>query len=116
MPTKFVNGEATQGENIADLGGVVMGYEAFKKTPQYKINQKIAKLSPDQRYFLAYGYAWMVNIKKESLAQQMMTDVHAPAKFRINGPLSNIPEFYKTFNIKEGSKMRLPENERVVIW
>ena len=61
LPTKFVNGEATQGENIADLGGVVMGYEAFKKTPQYKINQKIAKLSPDQRYFLAYGYAWMVN-------------------------------------------------------
>ena len=116
LPTKFVNGDATQGENIADLGGVVMGYEAFKKTPQYKTNQKIAKLSPDQRYFLAYGYAWMVNIKKESLAQQMMTDVHAPAKFRINGPLSNIPEFYKTFNIKEGSKMRLPENERVVIW
>ncbi|WP_395047460.1 M13 family metallopeptidase [Flavobacterium sp.] len=116
LPTKFVNGDATQGENIADLGGVVMGYEAFKKTTQYKTNQKIAKLSPDQRYFLAYGYAWMVNIKKESLAQQMMTDVHAPAKFRINGPLSNIPEFYKTFNIKEGSKMRLPENERVVIW
>jgi putative endopeptidase len=116
LPTKFVNGDATQGENIADLGGVVMGYEAFKKTNQYKTNQKIAKLSPDQRYFLAYGYAWMVNIKKESLAQQMMTDVHAPAKFRINGPLSNIPEFYKTFNIKEGSKMRLPENERVVIW
>jgi putative endopeptidase len=116
LPTKFVNGDATQGENIADLGGVVMGYEAFKKTNQYKTNQKIAKLSPDQRYFLAYGYAWMVNIKNEALAQQMMTDVHAPAKFRINGPLSNIPEFYKTFNIKEGSKMRLPENERVVIW
>ena len=116
LPTKFVNGDATQGENIADLGGVVMGYEAFKKTTQYKTNQKIAKLSPDQRYFLAYGYAWMVNIKNEALAQQMMTDVHAPAKFRINGPLSNIPEFYKTFNIKEGSKMRLPENERVVIW
>jgi putative endopeptidase len=116
LPTKFVNGDATQGENIADLGGVVMGYEAFKKTNQYKTNHKIAKLSPDQRYFLAYGYAWMVNIKNEALAQQMMTDVHAPAKFRINGPLSNIPEFYKTFNIKEGSKMRLPENERVVIW
>jgi putative endopeptidase len=116
LPKKFVNGDATQGENIADLGGVVMGYEAFKKTTQYKTNQKIAKLSPDQRYFLAYGYAWMVNIKNEALAQQMMTDVHSPSRFRINGPLSNIPEFYKTFNIKEGSKMRLPENERVVIW
>ena len=116
LPKKFVNGDATQGENIADLGGVVMGYEAFKKTEQYKTNQKIAKLSPDQRFFLSYGYAWMVNIKKEALANQLLTDVHAPAKFRINGPLSNIPEFYKTFNIKKGSKMRLPENERVVIW
>jgi putative endopeptidase len=116
LPKKFINGDATQGENIADLGGVVMGYEAFKKTIQYKENKKIAKLSPDQRFFLAYGYAWMVNIKPEALATQMMTDVHSPAKFRINGPLSNIPEFYKTFNIKEGSKMRLSENERVVIW
>ncbi|TGD59618.1 M13 family metallopeptidase [Flavobacterium humi] len=116
LPGKFVNGDATQGENIADLGGVVMGYEAFKKTAQYKENQKIAKLSPDQRYFLAYGYAWMVNIKNESLSQQIMTDVHSPAKFRINGPLSNIPEFYKAFNIKEGSKMRQAEKDRVIIW
>jgi putative endopeptidase len=116
LPKKFVNGDATQGENIADLGGVVMGYEAFKKTNQYKNNQKIAKLTPDQRYFLAYGYAWMVNIKKEALSQQIMTDVHSPAEYRINGPLSNIPEFYKTFNIKEGSKMRQGEKERVVIW
>ncbi|WP_394759704.1 M13 family metallopeptidase [Flavobacterium sp.] len=116
LPGKFVNGDATQGENIADLGGVVMGYEAFKKTPQYKTNKKIAKLSPDQRYFLAYGYAWMVNIKPEALGQQLLTDVHAPAKFRINGPLSNIPEFYKTFTIKEGSKMFIAEKDRVVIW
>jgi putative endopeptidase len=116
LPGKFVNGDATQGENIADLGGVIMGYEAFKKTQQYKTNQEIAKLSPDQRYFLSYGYAWMVNIKKEALATRLMTDVHSPAKYRINGPLSNIPEFYKTFNIKEGSKMRLLENQRVSIW
>ncbi len=116
LPTKFVNGDATQGENIADLGGVVMGYEAFKKTAQYKENKNIAKLNPNQRFFLAYGYAWMVNIKKESLAQQMMTDVHSPAKYRINGPLSNMPEFYKTFNIKKGSPMYQPDSLRVVIW
>lgn len=116
LPGKFVNGDATQGENIADLGGVVMGYEAFKKKPQYKTDQKIAKLTPDQRFFLSYGYAWMVNTKKEALAAQLMTDVHAPAKYRINGPLSNIPEFYKAFNIKEGSKMRVAEKDRVVIW
>jgi putative endopeptidase len=113
---KHVNGDATQGENIADLGGVIMGYEAFKKTKQYKTNQLISGLNPNQRYFLAYAYAWMVNIKKEALAQQIMVDVHAPAKFRINGPLSNMPEFYQTFGIKPGNPMHQPDSSRVVIW
>ena len=113
---KHVNGDATQGENIADLGGVVMGYEAFKKTSQYKNNEKISNLTPDQRYFLAYGYAWMINLKDEALATQIMTDVHAPAQFRINGPLSNMPEFYKAFNVKVGDKMFQPDLLRVVIW
>ena len=113
---KFVNGDATQGENIADLGGVVMGYEAFKKTKQYKSQEKISGLTPDQRYFLAYGYAWKVQAKDESIARQIMSDVHSPAQFRIIGPLMNIPEFYKAFNVKEGNKMYLPEKDRVVIW
>ena len=116
LKDKHVNGDATQGENIADLGGVVMGFEAFKKTSQYKSNQKISGLSPTRRFFLGYAYAWMVNINDESLANQIMTDVHAPAKFRINGPLSNMLEFYKEFNIKPGNKMYLAPSERVVIW
>lgn len=116
LPGKFVNGDATQGENIADLGGLVMGFEAFKKTAQYKNREKISGLSPEERFFLAYGYAWMVNIKPESLAQQLLTDVHAPAKYRINGPLANNPDFFKAFNIQPGSKMRRSDNERVVIW
>ena len=116
LPGKFVNGDATQGENIADLGGVVMGYEAFKKTKQYKENEKIAGLTPDQRFFLAYGYAWMVNIKTESLAQQLLVDVHSPAKYRINGPLANIPEFYKTFNVKQGNKMYRAKEKQITIW
>ena len=116
LGNKHINGEATQGENIADLGGVVMGYEAFKKTAQYKNKEKISNLTPDQRFFLAYGYAWMVNIKDEALASQIMTDVHAPAQFRINGPLSNIPEFYKAFNVKQKNKMYQPDSLRVVIW
>ena len=113
---KFVNGDATQGENIADLGGVVMGYEAFKKTAQYKNNEKISNLTPDQRYFLAYGYAWMIHAKDEYLSRQLLTDVHSPAQYRINGPLMNIPEFYKAFNVKPGNKMYLSEKDRVVIW
>lgn len=116
VPGKFINGDATQGENIADLGGVVMGYEAFKKTAQFKTNQKISGLNPNQRYFLAYAYAWMVNTNKEALMNQVMTDVHSPAKYRIIGPLSNIQEFYDTFSVKPGNKMFIPKEERVVIW
>ena len=111
-----ITGDATQGENSADLGGVVMGYEAFRKTQQFKENIIINGLTPAERYFLAYGYAWMLNIKDESLAQQIMMDVHAPAKFRVNGPLSNISEFYKTFNVQEGDAMYMPDSLRVVIW
>jgi putative endopeptidase len=108
--------EATQGENIADLGGLIMGLEAFKKTAQYKNNVTINGLTPERRFFLAYGYAWMVNKKDEALASQIMTDVHAPAQFRINGPLSNMPEFYKAFGVKKGDKMYLEPALRVSIW
>lgn len=111
-----VNGENTQGENIADLGGVVMGIEAFKKTKQYKENIKIAGLTPMQRFFLGYAYAWMVDKRLESQKRQIMTDEHAPERFRVNGPLSNIDEFFQTFNIKEGEPMWRDEDERVVIW
>jgi putative endopeptidase len=113
---KFVNGDATQGENIADLGGVIMGLEAFKKTAQFKNKTIISGMTPEQRYFNAYAYAWMVQIKPESLAQQMMVDVHSPAECRINGPLANIPEFYDAFKIKPGSKMRQADSLRVEIW
>jgi putative endopeptidase len=113
---KNVNGDATQGENIADLGGVIMGYEAFQKTAQFKNKEKISGLTPDQRYFLAYGYSWMINRRDESKMNQIMTDVHAPEQFRVNGPLSNIPEFHKAFNVKKGDKMYQPDSLRVVIW
>ena len=116
LPGKFVNGDATQGENIADLGGAVMGLEAFKKTAQYKDKEMINGLTPEQRYFLASAYAWMINTKKESLAQQIMTDVHAPAKYRVNGPLANMPEFYKAFGVKPGDKMHRADSLRITIW
>jgi putative endopeptidase len=116
LDSLHINGDATQGENIADLGGVVMGYEAFKKTNQYKNNETVAGLTPDQRYFLAYGYAWMVNATPESIARQIRIDVHSPAQYRVNGPLSNIPEFYKTFNVKPGDAMYRADSLRVVIW
>ncbi|MCC9063993.1 M13 family metallopeptidase [Flavobacterium piscisymbiosum] len=113
---KNVNGDATQGENIADLGGVIMGYEAFQKTTQFKNKEKISGLTPEQRYFLAYAYSWMINRRDESKINQIMTDVHSPEQFRVNGPLSNIPEFHKAFNVKKGDKMYQPDSLRVVIW
>lgn len=116
LDSLHVNGDATQGENIADLGGIVMGYEAFKKTDQFKKGEKINGLTPDQRFFLGYAYAWMVNRRPEALARQIMSDVHSPAEFRINGPLSNMPEFYATFGVKENDAMWRPDSLRVKIW
>jgi putative endopeptidase len=111
-----VNGEATLGENIADLGGIVIGLDAFKKTAQYKKGEKIDGLTPVQRYFLGYAMGWLGHARDASLANQIMTDVHAPNFLRVNGPFSNIPEFYEAFGIKEGDKMWRPDSLRVVIW
>ena len=116
VDTLHINGDATQGENIADLGGLLLGLDAFKKTDSYKNNQKIGGLTPLQRYFLGYAYGWMYEVRKERLANQVMTDVHAPAKERVNGPMMNIPEFYQAFGVKPGNKMFRAEDLRVSIW
>ena len=116
VDTLHINGNATQGENIADLGGLLLGLDAFKKTEAYKKNEKIAGLTQLQRYFLGYALGWMYQERKERLANQVMTDVHAPAKERVNGPVVNMPEFYEAFGIKAGDKMFRPENLRVNIW
>ena len=114
--TLHVNGDATQGENIADLGGLLLGLDAFSKTDAYKKGEKINGLTPLQRYFLGYSYSWMYEQRKEILATRLMTDVHAPAKERVNGPLANIPAFYEAFNVKPGDKMYRPDSLRVSIW
>ncbi len=116
VDTMHVRGEATLGENIADLGGVVLGLKAFKKTEQFKKNEKIAGYTPLQRYFLGYALGWMGHQRKERLARQIMTDVHAPANLRVNAPFVNIPEFYEAFGIKEGAKMWREPAKRVNIW
>lgn len=111
-----INGEMTQGENIADLAGISMGFEAFRKTKQFKNNEIIAGMKPDQRFFLAYALAWMINTRPEALVNQVKSNVHSPAKYRVIGPLSDLPEFYTAFGIKEGDAMWRPENLRVKIW
>ena len=116
VDTLHINGDATQGENIADLGGLLLGLDAFKKTEVFKSGKKIGGLTPLQRYFVGYTYGWMYKERKERLASQVMTDVHSPAKERVNGPLVNVPEFYEAFNIKPGSKMYRKDSLRVAIW
>jgi putative endopeptidase len=111
-----INGELTQGENIADLAGTVMGYEAFKKTSQFKNGETIAGLTPGQRFFLGYALAWMINDRPEAIASQVRSDVHSPAKFRVLGPLANIPEFHAAFDIREGDAMWRPDSLMVKIW
>ncbi len=116
VDTLHVNGEATQGENIADLGGLLLGLDAFKKTEMYKKGETIGGLTPLQRYFLGYAYGWLYQARKELLANQLKTDVHAPPKERVNGPMVNIPEFYEAFGIKKGDKMYREDSLRVKIW
>jgi len=116
VDTLHVNGKATQGENIADLGALLLGLDALKKTAVYKKNEKTNGFTPIQRYFLGYAYSWMLQTKKEKLANQLMVDVHAPAKERVNGPLANLPEFYEAFGVKPGNKMYRPDSLRVSIW
>jgi len=116
LDSMHINGKACLGENIADLGGVILGYEAFQKTEQAKSGQLIGGLTPDQRYFLGYALSWLGHQRDQRLARQVMTDVHSPEFLRVNGPLANIPEFYKAFDVKPGDPMYLPENQRVKIW
>ena len=116
LDSMHINGKASLGENIADLAGVILGYQAFQKTEQAKKGLKIDGYTPDQRYFMAYALSWLGHQRDERLARQIMTDVHAPAKQRVNGPLSNLPEFYKAFNVRPGDAMYRPEDQRVKIW
>jgi putative endopeptidase len=116
VDTLRINGKATLGENIADLGGVLLGWDAFQKTDEYKKGEKIGGLTPQQRYFLGYTLGWLEHERNEVLARQVLTDVHSPAKFRVNGPFADVDAFYNTFNVKPSDKMYLPDSARVHIW
>ncbi len=116
VDTLRINGKATLGENIADLGGILLGWDAFQKTEQYKKGEKLAGYTPAQRYFLGYSLGWLGHARKELLANQLMTDVHSPAQYRVNGPMADVDAFYETFNILPGDKLYRPDSLRVKIW
>jgi putative endopeptidase len=116
VPGYHINGEVTQGENIADLGGLEIGLTAFEKSKAFKDNKVIDGFTPMQRFFLGYALSWLYETRDESLKTQLLTDPHAPAKSRVNGPFVNIDEFYKAFNVKPGDEMYVPDSSRVKIW
>ncbi|RYD50982.1 MAG: M13 family peptidase [Sphingobacteriales bacterium] len=116
LDTIHVNGELTLGENLADLGGLAIAYDAFQKTAQAKKGEKIDGFTPDQRFFLSWAQVWRANIRPEEAASRIVTDPHSPGEYRTNGPLSNIKEWYQAFNVKPGAKMYRPENERAKVW
>ena len=116
LPGLHINGKAALGENIADYGGLLLGLEAFEKTAQYRKGAKIGGLTPTQRYFLGYALGWMSQQRDERLRQRLLSDVHAPAKWRVLGPMSNIPAFYAAFGVKPGQPMWRAPNDRVRIW
>ncbi len=111
-----VNGSLTQGENLADIGGIAIAYEAFKNTAEGKSDAKIDGFTPDQRFFLSFGQVWRIKTRDETMRMRISTDPHSPEMYRVNGPLSNTPAFYKAFDIKPGDKLYRPENARVKVW
>ncbi len=109
------NGALTLGENIADLGGLNVAYHALQKV--LTGNEKpIDGFTPDQRFFLAYAHLWAQNIRDKEIVRLTKDDVHSLGRFRVLGPLRNMPEFQKAFNVKEGDFMYLKEADRALIW
>jgi putative endopeptidase len=110
-----VNGKLTVGENIADLGGLAIAYEAFLATLDGEA-AAVGGFSPEQRFFLSYATIWRMNYTEEYLRMLVNVDVHSPNRFRVNGPLSNHPPFADVFDIDSDMPLRRPGDELVRIW
>jgi putative endopeptidase len=111
-----VNGRLTLGENLADLGGLNIAYEAFTKTKQFKEGKKLDGFTPAQRFFLNFAQVWRSNSLPQTEAQLILTDPHSPGMHRANGPVVNIDAWYQAFNVQPGDKMYKAPGERIRIW
>lgn len=117
LDSVHANGALTIGENIADLGGLNISYTALQKAlKENPAPAKIDGLTPEQRFYLAYAHVWGNHITDKEILRRTKEDVHSLGKFRVNGPLPNLPEFHKAFDIKPGDAMYLSEDKRAVIW
>ncbi len=118
IDTFHLNGALTEGENIADLGGVTIAYNAFKKAQQSNPNDtiKIAGFTPEQRFFISFAKVWAGSHRAEEQKRRLVVDPHSPGKYRVIGVLSNMPEFYTAFGVKSGDSMYRDEKVRGKIW
>jgi putative endopeptidase len=111
-----LQGALELGENIADLGGVTLAHKAFKMSHQAKVGKVIDGFTAEQRFFMGWAQVWRIKYRDEALRVQVVNDPHAPGEYRVLGPLSNMQEFYKTYNVKPGDGMYRDEKVRVKIW
>jgi putative endopeptidase len=116
LDTLHVNGSMTQGENIADLGGLTMAYYAYKKSLKGKKSPVIAGFTGEQRFFIAWTQGWKSKTRDEELKRLLTVDYHAPAYFRAFAPLTNMKEFDAAFSVNPGDKMYIPNEKKIEIW
>lgn len=114
IPGVFVQGQLTLGENIADLGGLTLAYYAYKKHTEGKPIEPIDGFTGEQRVFLGWSQVWHGHARDEYIRNQVTTDPHSPGRFRVLGPMSNMPEFKEAFGCKPGDGM--VRNEQIIIW
>ncbi len=116
LPGRHVNGRLTLGENIADLSGLAIAHKAYQISKDRKGLHTLDDYGDDQRFFLAWSRAWRCRYREAELLKRLVTDSHAPAQFRANGPVSNIEAFYRAFQLTPQDRLFRPENQRLRIW
>ena len=116
VDTLHVNGDLTQGENIADIGGLAIAYDAFKMTKEGQGSEKIDGLTPDQRFFISFAQAWREKLRDATERMYVNTDEHSPSRFRVRGALVNFEPFYVAFGIKATDSMYVKPENRAKIW
>jgi predicted metalloendopeptidase len=116
LPGLHINGKLTLGENIADIAGLVVALRAYHISLGGKDAPVLNGLTGDQRFFIAYGQSWRERRRDEVTRQQLLSNPHSPAAFRVNGVVRNLDAWYAAFNVQPGDKLYLPPNKRVPVW
>jgi putative endopeptidase len=117
VPGVHIKGDLTMGENIGDLGGLEIAYVAYRRyVAQHGEPPVIDGFTGDQRFLIAYAYSWQDKSREGALRQQLLTNEHSPAEYRVNGVVRNFDPWYAAFGVKPGDKLYLPPEQRVHIW